>query len=347
MLSNVAWLGPDLEKGDGSPEWIAQVTTGWWCCIAPTCSKTDFDNTKYGSTRMWFRVCLDEPWSIASRLLARERRQPVHPSERVKTRLLLDPQTGFGVTSVRIISWLDTILSLCVPADIAARITWHSGRVTLASKLVKIDKPWERVSTLIRWEGVASARIYGRAAAQAYHDDIMHALAADAKGVRLPGEIDPISALGQIDAALASEPGTTAAAKLAVSVELRNSAKPSKKQRASPAPLPAEQQCELQLADGTRATYSTGDSWNLSGSEITIPEAAWTFEMDNKEKFKYHVTGLAYDTAEPIYVVTAVSPAIAGSSYMASAKVIKRFMSTEMRNRAGKALSRAPTVRRS
>jgi hypothetical protein len=345
MLSNISWLTPDLEKGDGSPEWLAQVTEGWWCCMAPTCSKTDFDNTKYGSTRMWFRVCLNEPWSLAGRLLARERRHPVPASERVKTRLFLDPQTGAGVTSLRILSWLDTILSLCVPSDVAARITWHSGRVTLASKLVKIDKPWERISTLIRWEGVASARIYGRAAAQAYHDDIMAALAADAKGVRLPGEIDPVSAMDQIDAAL-SEPAdkaeANAAAKRTAAAELRN--EPKKTPKAKLTRPPVSDQHEIQLADGTHATCGREDSWNLVGQEITIPEAAWTYDDWDKEKFRYRVAGLSYDTGEPIFVVTAVSPSIAGSSYLASAKVVKRFMTTEMRNRAGPSLARAPTL---
>ena len=294
---------------------------------------------------MWFRVCLNEPWSLAGRLLARERRHPVPASERVKTRLFLDPQTGAGVTSLRILSWLDTILSLCVPSDVAARITWHSGRVTLASKLVKINKPWERISTLIRWEGVASARIYGRAAAQAYHDDIMAALAADAKGVRLPGEIDPVSAMDQIDAAL-SEPAdkaeANAAAKRTAAAELRD--EPKKTPKAKHTRPPVSDQHEMQLADGTQAMCGRKDSWNLVGQEITIPEAAWTYDDWDKEKYRYRVAGLSYDTGEPIFVVTAVSPSIAGSSYLASAKVVKRFMTTEMRNRAGPSLARAPTL---
>ena len=60
------------------------------------------------------------------------------------------------------------------------------------------------MQTLVRWEGIASARIYGRAAAEAYSDDIAEAMAVDAGGVsrdQLP-EIDPIAALRDIDAAL-------------------------------------------------------------------------------------------------------------------------------------------------
>ena len=176
--------------------------------MAPVCSKTDYDNEKYGSTRMWFKVNSSDPWNVASRLFARERRFPCTPDLRHSTSLLLDPYTGTGVSGNSLVRWLDEIKASHVDsgdAELAALLTWHASRVILASKLVKLTKPWERVQTLIRREAVASPRIYGRAEGEAYHADLAAALTADAAGVTGLGEIDPVSALRDIDAALASE----------------------------------------------------------------------------------------------------------------------------------------------
>ena len=166
--------------------------------MAPVCSKTDYDNAKYGSTRMWFKVDSSDPWNIASRLLARERRHSCAPDLRHSTALLLDPSTNVGVSGNTLVKWLDDVKAVYIDfndAELAALLTWHASRVTLASKLVKINKPWERVQTLVRREAVASARIYARAEAEAYHAHISAALAADAARVKDMGEIDPVSAL--------------------------------------------------------------------------------------------------------------------------------------------------------
>ena len=84
-----------------------------------------------------------------------------------------------------LVTWLNDVKSVFVDAsdsELAAFLTWHASRVTLASKLVKLKKPWERIQTLVRWESVESARIYGRAEAEAYHADISAAMAADGSG---------------------------------------------------------------------------------------------------------------------------------------------------------------------
>ena len=158
--------------------------------------------------RMWFKVDFADPWNIAARLLARERRSVCAVDLRASTSLLLDPATNAGVSGNVLVAWLDKVKSVYVDSsdsELGVLLTWHASRVTLASKLVKIKKPWERVQTLVRWEAIASARIYGRAEAEAYHADISAALVADAAGVKGVGEIDSVTALRDIDAALASE----------------------------------------------------------------------------------------------------------------------------------------------
>jgi len=158
-LSNVRWLTPDLEERAPTTEWIASIADGAWCCISPVVSKTDYDNTKYGAQRMWFKVDSTDRWNIASRLLARERRRPASPQDRHVTPLFPDPATGSGVSGTTLVSWLDTVKHSHVPSKLWDVLTWHASRVTLASKLVALKQPWERVQTLIRWESVASVEI--------------------------------------------------------------------------------------------------------------------------------------------------------------------------------------------
>ena len=380
-LSNVVWLSPDMVEGKATTDWLSRVADGWWCRVSPVCSKTDYDNAKYGSTRMWFKVDSSDPWSVAARLIARERRFPCAPDLRHSTPLLLDPSAGEGVSGNTLVRWLDEVKAVYVDsadAELAALLTWHASRVTLASKLVKLRKPWERVQTLIRWEAVASARIYGRAEAEAYHADISSALAVDAAGVTGLGEIDPVSALRDIDAALASageEAALEVSARAAEAAELRGDAKPGKVARrrpsattaavprkraaqgappgasaaavavapASPSPLPP---CSaaVALADGSSVRCFSSDTWGVTGAAFSIPESVWTLDAADVERLRYVVAGLAFSEDAPCFVVRVARGARAGECYLVGPAVVKSLMSAAQRRRAGRSLGSAPAA---
>ena len=268
-------------------------------------------------------------------------------------------------------TWLDDVKSVYVDAadsELAALLTWHASRVTLASKLVKLKKPWERVQTLVRWEAVASARIYGRAEAEAYHADISAALAADAVGVKGLPEIDPISALRDIDAALASEGDErtdAAAARASEADELRGAPKPAKAQRRKPPPKPAARSpsvpatgppspppplplvpasASLALADGSLVECFPSDSWRVSGQHFAIPESVWTLDGADSARLRYTVAGLTFSSGSPCFVVRVARGVRLGECYLVGAHVVKSLMSSAMRARAGRRLSSAPSA---
>jgi hypothetical protein len=341
------------------------------------CSKTDYDNAKYGSTRMWFKVDSSDPWSVASRLIARERRYPCTPDLRHSTPLLLDPSNGGGVSGGALVRWLDEVKAVYVDAsdaELAALLTWHASRVTLASKLVKLQKPWERVQTLIRWEAVASARIYGRAEAEAYHADISAALAADAAGVKGLGEIDPVSALRDIDAALASKghlEADLASAPATEAAELRGDKPPKAPRRASApkpsaAPKPAAARRSLpqapaavvlpvpvpppldpvmvSLFDGQPVECFSSDSWGVTGGRFSIPESVWTLDAADTMRLQYVVAGLSFSTGSACFVVRVARGARKGECYLVGPHIVKSLMSGAMRRRAGGNLAYAPVA---
>ena len=371
-LSNVVWLSPDMVEGKATGDWLSRVTDGWWCRISPVCSKTDYDNAKYGSTRMWFKVDSSDPWSVAARLVVRERRSPCCVDLRHSTPLLLDPAAAGGVSGNTLVVWLDEVKAAYVdPVDreLAALLTWHASRVTLASKLVKLKKPWERVQTLIRWEAVASARIYGRAEAEAYHADIAAALKADAAGVSGLGEIDPVSALRDIDAALASENdelADAAAARAAEAADLRGDAKPAKAPRCARAPKPAAAPARgatrlppaaeppspppppsspVALADGSSVICYSSDSWSVTGQFFSIPESVWTLDPGDSSRLRYIVDGLASQAGASCFVVRVVRGGRAGERYLVGPSVVRSLMSGSVRRRAGAALRCAPVAK--
>ena len=355
-LSNVAWLTSDMTAIDPTRDNIARVTDGCWLCMSPVCSKTDYDNAKYGSTRMWFKVDHNDPWSIASRLIRRERRSPVAPADRVNTPLLLNRETSGGVTAHVLVMWLEVVKSVYVVASIAALLTWHASRVTLASKLVKINKPWERVQTLVRWEGIASARIYGRAAAEAYSNDIAEAMSADAGGVARGAvpELDPVGAMADIEAAISSTDAAAsdnARARAATADDLRGGqptmkdrggrpqvAQPSGRKRAAVAAASLLPDACLQLADGSDVDCHFSDTWSVVGCELTIPEAAWS--VPGTDKHRYKLVGLNMDSGAPLYVAEVVRGNLAGRRYLVGAPVVRALMTAAMRKAAGASLHR-------
>ena len=346
--------------------------------MAPVCSKTDYDNAKYGSTRMWFKVDSKEPWNIAARLIARERRCPCAPDLRSSAPLLLDPSTREAVTGNALVAMLDEVKGVYVdPADakLAALLTWHASRVTLASKLVNKKQPWERVQTLIRWEAIASARIYGRAEAEAYHADVAAALAVDAAGVTGLREIDPVSALRDIDAALASEAvdqADAASARVAEAAALRGYTKPAKVPRRTSAPKPAAARkpapsrrppppspakasapappppppCSVAvpLAGGQTVECFTSDSWHVTGEFFSIPESVWTLDSADAVRLRYVVVGLACPAVSPCFVVKVARGERAGECYVVQPHIIRSLMGSAVRRRAGGDLARDPVA---
>ena len=356
MLSHFVWLDPDLVEMEPTASNLARVTDGYWLRLSPVCSKTDYDNAKWGSTRMWFKVDQSEPWSLAARAIARERRWPCQPADRHRTPFLVSPQEAFSaVTGAALVRWLEYVKSVYVVADIAAFLTWHASRVTLASKLVKLRHGWERVQCLLRWEGVQSARIYGRADAEAYNSDITAALRADAGGIcpsKLP-TLEPTAAMNDMDAAIAAiadDDGRAPADKAKLAAELRGvqpegrkAAKAAAPPAAPPAPAAATLvACTAVLDTGDVVEYAPRDSCGVAGSCVTIPNAAWG--MTDDAKLRYTVLGLSFHEGLPYYVAEVARGALVGSRYLVGPDVIKALMTAAVRKAAGARLKRAPTA---
>ena len=63
---------------------------------------------------MWFKLDSSDPWNIASRLIARERRHSCAPELRHSTALLLDPSTGAGVSGNTLVTWLKDVKAVYI-----------------------------------------------------------------------------------------------------------------------------------------------------------------------------------------------------------------------------------------
>jgi len=310
---------------------------------------------------MWFQVDSSSVWGIAHRLLRRELASPCRPSERVHRPTFPQPGSADPTQPIApslLVSMLDSVKLIVLPAAIIAWITWHSGRVTLASKLRKGGKDWERIQQLLRWEGVESARVYGRADAEGYSADIAAALLVDAHGV-LPSSLPPLEptdALTMIDAAITAADGEAAAVKagkceVAEAVRGGSAAASGKSKKvgvagpsaspATPAPAPLS---SVALASGDSVEASPKESWGVVGTCVSIPESAWGVEGSAARAERYEVMAFAPNASPPSYVVKVVRGPLAGSSYLASPAVVRSVLPKSVRGKLGSALRGQPSV---
>ena len=365
--ANCTWLMPDLTEVEPVVENLSRVADGWWLRLSPVCSKTDYDNRKYGCKRMWFCVDSSAIWNLSTRLLRRELASLCEPSQRSKVPLFPASRAASDCTPVSttvLAARLEAVKAVVLPAPLVPTITWHSSRVTLASKLRKLGKDWARIQTVLRWEGIESARIYGRSDAESYSSDVAEALLVDAHGV-LPSSLpplEPVDALAMIDDALASpllEARDAAAERRATSAELaaaagrgssakgRRTTSPSRSPvpvltPPAPSPSPAAPATPMRLASGATVDASLDDSWGVIGAFVSIPESAWDSAAAASKAERYEVVGFAALSTPPAYVVRVVRGPLLGSSYLASPAVVKSVLPRGVRTSKAAALRRPP-----
>ena len=268
--SNIQWRDGNKRPLEPTPENIAKAH---WMEVTPVCSKTDPHNKQWGATRMWFRVNDADPWSLASRLRRRELNNPCRPSERHCMPLFADLAGALNTSfsSHRMTSIMSAMVATATAPDKRRFFRWHSCRRTMACKLRKAKKPWDRIQTLLRWKSPDSVHIYGALDAEDYAQDVEDGLRADATGVRsdtLPpldpnfGAVD--SVIEEISASLrspASERRTPPAEPLLSQ---------SKKQEATQPPAVLEYDLGGVVVSGIES-----DSWGLVGTKLRVPLSAW------------------------------------------------------------------------
>jgi hypothetical protein len=186
MRSHLTW---DIQACGGhvdnpTPTQFAQLAPGDFAVLLPCQLKNDQFGNKYGALPIYLRFEADQ--NNAAAALARiETRFPAHGPARASTPLFCSDITRASSLSNDLSftpfseGMLNTLLrhmlshpNIGLPAADAAKLYWHSYRITLACKLLRANTDIAFIQRVCRWETVESVHKYARIEPEKYMDTL-------------------------------------------------------------------------------------------------------------------------------------------------------------------------------
>mmetsp|Transcript_17155 Transcript_17155/g.55728 ORF Transcript_17155/g.55728 Transcript_17155/m.55728 type:complete len:191 (-) Transcript_17155:270-842(-) len=135
----------------------------------------------FSATPVWIKHTAD-PLDARDALAAYELSQPLSGGAR-RTAPLLCVGSSQPLRHSVVDRLLQGLLTHVVGAAAARSYTFHSHRITIASKLRKAGSDWPTIQALVRWRSVESAMIYARLTPADHASALASALAVDATSV--------------------------------------------------------------------------------------------------------------------------------------------------------------------
>ena len=279
-------------------------------------SKCDRLNIEWGARDMWFRYDDQNPLNFAWRWRQWEDAHPCPASERARWPAFSPTGDGRPFTGGQADGLLRVVLSLVMTASEAALRTWHSARITLATRLfarrgesrgIARDEIEGVIQSLVRWKTVEAMRIYARMQPAQYADYVD--MATDSRitsGGEIPTdlpEVDPEGILAEtqatIDAIDTEETAKAKATRAARNLDApRAAAKRGQRRTAPPtggisstAAEPEARRRAFDIGEGQAIFHSGDDSWNIMGQQLRVHNSFWGWE-DN-EYSECRVVGFA------------------------------------------------------
>lgn len=254
---------------------------------------------------MWFRYDDTNPLNFAWRWRQWEEAHPCPHDERHRWPAFSPSGDEVPFTGGRADACLNALLAVVMTAAEAAKRSWHSARITLATRLfarrgdtnaIARDDVEGVIQSLVRWKTVEAMRIYARMEPEMYatYVDMAANLQDESDGTMPDGlcEVDPRGVLLETENTLAAIEAEAAATKTAASKAAAKGktfgepSKAGKKAPRRPTPQtgdvaegvsePEPKRVAFDIGDGIAVQHVGEDSWGLVGKEISLHNSFWT-----------------------------------------------------------------------
>ena len=299
--ASFAWVDADGNDLPGTPEVIASRKNGDLLRGKSAPSKCDRLNIEWGGRDMWFRYDDTNPLNFARHWQQWEMQHPCPERERSWWPAFSPTGDSKPFTGKQADALLHTLLSKVMTEAEAARRSWHSGRITIATRLyarrgakangIAVDAIEGVIQSLVRWKTPEAMRIYARMEAARYADyvDMATDASVESDGTTpedLP-EVDPTGVLAENEATLAAIEAEAARAtkggRAARGDPVAKGGKQCGKRRATPATGDvalgvAEPEAKRTLYDiGERVAlaHEGDESWGVIGQAIRLHSSFW------------------------------------------------------------------------
>ena len=300
--ANLTWVDDDGEPLPSTPEVTASRRNGHLLRGRAPPSKCDRLATEWGARYMWFRLDDSNPLNFAARWRQWELDHPCPPQDRGTWPAFSPFGNEVPFTSSRAGALFQALLVVAIGALAAALRSWHSCRITIATRLyarrgtsdVGRDEVEGVIQAVVRWKTVEAMRIYARIepAHYARYVDMAASLEGES-GETIPDTMPPVDPEAMVEegaAAIAAIDEETRAAANARRAEAKRrasaNAEPNKKRRqAAPSGQPRDDAPEhsaapvtVEIDGGVAVSCSAGDSWGATGQTLRMHNSFWGWD---------------------------------------------------------------------
>ena len=302
--ASFAWVDKDGNDLPSSPEVIASRKNGDLLRGKSAPSKCDRLNIEWGGRDMWFRYDDKNPLNFARHWQQWEMAHPCPERERSWWPAFSPTGDNRPFTGKQADALLHSLLPKVMTETEAAKRSWHSCRITIATRLyarrgartdgIPVDAIEGVIQSLVRWKTPEAMRIYARMEAQRYADyvDMATDMRVESDGTAtedLP-EVDPTAVLAENEATLAAidaEAARTAkAGRTARENPTAGGGAKHGKRRATPATGDVAK--GTAEPDAKRVLYNIGDhvalaqageeSWGVVGQSVRLHNSFWGWD---------------------------------------------------------------------
>jgi hypothetical protein len=300
---NFAWVDDAGNDLPSTPDVISSRRNGCLLRGRSNPSKCDRLNIDWGGRDMWFRYDDTNALNFAWRWRQWEEAYPCPLLERRNWPAFSPSGDATPFTGARADACLNALLAAVMTAAEAALRSWHSARITLATRLfarrtgsatsvrcIARDEVEGVIQSLVRWKTPEAMRIYARMEAAQYADyvDMATDLGIASDGT-MPGqlpEVDPRGVVLENEATIAAIEAEAAKAAKGKRAAAGDGGKQTGQRRAAPttgqvsaeAAPPEATQRSFDIGDGQVVRHAGDDSWGVVGQQLRMHNSFWGWE---------------------------------------------------------------------
>jgi hypothetical protein len=307
--ANFTWVDAQGNDLPSSPEIIRSRRNGDMLRGRSSPSKCDRLNIEWGSRDMWFRYDdtneLNFPW----RWQQWENAHPCPQGERQRWPAFSPSGNEVPFTGSAASACLNAVMGAVMTAAEAAQRTWHSARITVATRLfakrgtvngIARDEIEGVTQSIVRWKTPEAMRLYARMQPTQYADYVdmaanLHPTPGEATLDDIP-EVDPSGVLAEAEATMAAlDVEASRAVKAARTTRGEASADAGgddkQRKRRRTAPVTGDTQHDtgepvappevFDIGSGTALQHIGDDSWGVVGQALRMHNSFWGWQ-DNE-----------------------------------------------------------------
>ena len=163
LWCNLTWIIAGVPISDPSDEELANITEGDYLAVTPVPSKADQMNIVWGAHPLYLPFH-SSPRNAAAAI--RDLAILVGPQSRASSKPVFVGNDRVPLSGSSMATALYRAMNLLVGPSRAKLYTWHSGRVSLATHLLKCNVPPATIQAMLRWQTEESLRAYARLSMQ-------------------------------------------------------------------------------------------------------------------------------------------------------------------------------------